>query len=90
MTSAPGTLGRVVLGHDRRHALGVEQQEFAPPLPRPLLDQRRLDAEFAERQAYEPRMRAEGMMIKRDHAEAARLTLGEAEASHGAGRVKRG
>ena len=73
MTVGAGHARRAVLDHDGRRALGAEQQEIAPPLPRPLLDQRRLDAVLAERQPYETRMRAERMMIKRDHAEAARV-----------------
>ena len=47
----------------RRRSLGVEQQEFAPALPDPLLDEFGLETELAERQPNEPRMRAKGMMV---------------------------
>ena len=39
---------RTLLAQHRRRALGVEQQELASPLPRPLLDQCRLHAEFGQ------------------------------------------
>ena len=62
--------GAIVLDHHRRRAFRRHQQKFAPPLPGPLLDQLRLDSHFAEREADEARMRAKGVMVKRDHDDA--------------------
>ncbi len=47
ITSAPGRLARVILDHDRRCAFGGDQEELSAPVPRPLLDEPRLDSHFA-------------------------------------------
>src|SRR5271163_2576919 len=60
---------RVVLDHDRRRAFGSDHQELPTPVPRPFLDERRLDSHFAKDEADETGMRTKGMVIERDHWE---------------------
>ena len=55
------------LDQHRRRAVGIEREKFLAPLPHALLDQPRRDAELAERQTHEARMRTERMMKQRDH-----------------------
>ena len=59
MIIAPGTAGWPSSISTGVVAGGIERQEFLAPLPRPLLDQPRRDAELAERDTHEARMRAE-------------------------------
>ncbi len=68
MIAAPGTAGWPSSISTGVVAFGVERQEFLAPLPHALLDQTRRDAEFAQHQAHEARMRAERMMEERDHS----------------------
>ena len=57
---------------DRRGSGRIEHQKFLAPLPHPLLDQPRRQAELLEHKAHETRMRTEGMMKQRQHASRAR------------------
>ena len=57
----------MILDHDRRRALGRDQQELPAPVPGPFLDECRLDSHFAEDEADETRMRTKGVVIKLDH-----------------------
>ena len=57
-----------LLDQHRRGAGRIEHQEVLAPLPDALLDQPQIEAVFAEHQANEARMRAEGVMKQREHA----------------------
>jgi hypothetical protein len=50
-----------------RRAGRVEGQEFVSPLPGSLLDEHRIEAVLADRDADEPGMRAEGVMVQCEH-----------------------
>src|SRR4051812_10648721 len=55
------------LDQHRRRAFGIERQKFLAPLPHALLDEPRRNAEFAERQADEARMRTKRVMKQCEH-----------------------
>src|SRR5271157_4074320 len=57
----------MVIDHDRRRAFGCDQQELPTPVPRPFLDEPRLDSHFAEDEADVTGMRTKGMVIEREH-----------------------
>ena len=76
MACAPGTLGAASSAMHRRRALGVEQQEIAPALPRPLLDQLRLDAEFGDAKRTKRECGTERMMMEGDHRAGSRRAFG--------------
>jgi hypothetical protein len=56
-----------ILAQDRRRPGGIELEELAPPFPDAFFDQRGVEAELAEREPDEARMRAERIMVKRGH-----------------------
>ena len=59
MIMAPGTAGWPSSISTGVVSFRIEREEFLAPLPHALLDQPRRDAELAERQTHEARMRAE-------------------------------
>ena len=67
MIAAPGTAGRPSSISTGVAAFRIEREKLLAPLPHALLDEARLEAELAERQAHETRMRTERMMEQRDH-----------------------
>ena len=68
MIIAPGTAGWPSSISTGVVPAGLSAKKFLAPLPHPLLDQPRHDAELAERQTHEARMRTERMMKQCDHS----------------------
>ena len=58
----------MLLHQNRRLPGRIEEQEIPPPLIGLFFDEFGFDRIFAEKQPDETRMRAKGMMIKRDHS----------------------
>jgi hypothetical protein len=56
-----------ILAQHRRRPGGIELEELAPPFPDALFDQRGVEAELAECEPDEARMRAKRIMVKRGH-----------------------
>src|SRR5215217_1311438 len=56
-----------LLDQHRRLAFGIERQEFLAPFPHALLDEPWWDAELAQREPHEARMRTERVMKQCDH-----------------------
>src|SRR4029077_19357495 len=59
--------GMALLDQHRSRGFGIERQEFLASLPHALLDEARVKAEFAEREAHEARVRTERVMKQCDH-----------------------
>src|SRR5262249_30218999 len=64
----PRNRGTTFLHHHRSRASGIEDEKFLAAFPHTLLDRARGDAVFAERQAYETRVRAERVVEQCQHA----------------------
>src|SRR5262249_39824026 len=81
----PRNRGAAFLHHHWRRAGGIENEELLAALPHTLLHGPCGDAVFAERQAYETRVRAERVVEQCQHA-ALRIAavLGRARAGHAA------
>src|SRR5215208_4200229 len=72
-----------LLDQHRRLAFGIERQEFLAPFPHALLDEPWRDAELAQREPHEARMRTERVMKQCDHGPAAiRLPLSRSSITH--------
>src|SRR5215472_10559112 len=64
----PRNRGTAFLHHHRSRAGGIEDEKFLAAFPHALLDRARGEAVFAERQAYETRVRAERVVEQCQHA----------------------
>src|ERR1700738_492613 len=66
--ASPGYCRQALGDQHRRGSCRVQGEKGLPPLPCALLHQPQIEAVFADDETDESRMRAERMMVQREHA----------------------